>query len=284
MSVERFTKMAVVYENLEDGEIDYDDILQAKLANLEKEVKALRLQKQKLEHYHQEPAEFQYFARKAHMERTPNSQKHFQQIENKLLLKKLMFQRLSGVVVVKREGKNIILEFSASVKGHYCEPGYAHFRKVGGGSWAVIRYFLPDSVNVREMVEASPLNSDRELINFIHYVQLCVEAYHDRKYQITRAKEWAEANGVKLFSSIDCMFVTFTVQETNNRPFPLTVCLIYEVTGVRPASLETQSKGIDRETLAKTEEECGALKILSLEEGLAVSFLKQSDKIGRAHV
>lgn len=56
------------------------------------------------------------------------------------------------------------------------------------GSWAVIRYFLPDSVNVREMVEASPLNSDRELINFIHYVQLCVEAYHDRKYQITCAK------------------------------------------------------------------------------------------------
>jgi hypothetical protein len=39
----------------------------------------------------------------------------------------------SGVVVVKREGKNIILEFNASVRGHYCEPGYAHFRKVGGG-------------------------------------------------------------------------------------------------------------------------------------------------------
>lgn len=56
------------------------------------------------------------------------------------------------------------------------------------GSWAAIRYFLPDSVNVREMVEASPLNSDRELINFIHSVQLCVEAYHDRKYQITCAK------------------------------------------------------------------------------------------------
>lgn len=56
------------------------------------------------------------------------------------------------------------------------------------GSWTVIRYFLPDSVNVREMVEASPLNSDRELINFVYSVQLCVEAYHDRKYQITRAK------------------------------------------------------------------------------------------------
>ena len=56
------------------------------------------------------------------------------------------------------------------------------------GLWAVVRYFLPDSVNVREMTEASPLNSDRELINFIHSVQLCVEAYHDRKYQITRAK------------------------------------------------------------------------------------------------
>jgi len=38
--------------------------------------------------------------------------------------------------------------------------------------------------------------------------------------------------------------------------------------------------GIDRETLAKTEEECGALKILSLEEGLAVSFLKQSESSG----
>lgn len=277
MSLERLTKMAAVYENLEGGEIDYDDMLQAKLANLEKEVKALHLQKRKFEQLHREPVEFWSLASKTRMERKTNSQKHFQQVENKLLLKKLIFQRLSGVVVVKREGKNIILEFSASVRGHYCQPGYAHFRKVGGGSWAVIRYFLPDSVNVREMVEASPLNSDRELINFIHYVQLCVEAYHDRKYQITCAKEWAEANGVKLFSSIDCMFVTLTVQETNLRPFPLTICLIYEATAVRPASLEAQSKGIDRKTLAKTEEECDALKKLSLDEGLAILFLKHSE-------
>jgi len=48
---------------------------------------------------------------------------------------------------------------------------------------------------------------------------------------------------MKLFSSIDCMFVTLTVQETDHRPFPLTVCLIYEATGARPASLEAQSKG-----------------------------------------
>ena len=40
---------------------------------------------------------------------------------------------LAGVVLVKKEGKDIILEFNASVRGHYCEPGYAHFRKVGGG-------------------------------------------------------------------------------------------------------------------------------------------------------
>ena len=40
---------------------------------------------------------------------------------------------LAGVVLVKREGRDIILEFNASVRGHYCEPGYAHFRKVGGG-------------------------------------------------------------------------------------------------------------------------------------------------------
>jgi hypothetical protein len=56
------------------------------------------------------------------------------------------------------------------------------------GSWVVIRYFLPDSVNLREMVEASPLNSSRELIKFIQSVQLCVEAYLDRKHQITLAE------------------------------------------------------------------------------------------------
>jgi Cenp-O kinetochore centromere component. len=56
------------------------------------------------------------------------------------------------------------------------------------GSWVVIRYFLPDSVNVREMVESITLKSDKELINFIQSVQLCVEAYHDRKHQITLAK------------------------------------------------------------------------------------------------
>lgn len=40
---------------------------------------------------------------------------------------------LAGAVLVKKEGRDIILEFNASVRGHYCEPGYAHFRKVGGG-------------------------------------------------------------------------------------------------------------------------------------------------------
>jgi hypothetical protein len=81
-------------------EIDYDDMLQEKLANLEKEVKALHLQKQKLEHLHQEPVEFQSLASKNHMERITNSQKYFLQVKNKLLLKKLMFQRLSGNYVI----------------------------------------------------------------------------------------------------------------------------------------------------------------------------------------
>jgi len=40
---------------------------------------------------------------------------------------------LAGVVLVKREGRDIILEFNPSVRGHYHKPGYAHFRKVGGG-------------------------------------------------------------------------------------------------------------------------------------------------------
>jgi len=84
---------------LSGGEIDYD-MLQAKLANLEKEVKALHLQKRKLEQLHQEPVEFRSLSSKKHMERTTNSQKHFLQIENKLLLKKLMFQRLSGNYVI----------------------------------------------------------------------------------------------------------------------------------------------------------------------------------------
>jgi hypothetical protein len=53
----------------------------------------------------------------------------------------------------------------------------------------VIRYFLPDSVNVREMVKANPLSGDDvSVIHFIQFVQLCVEAYHDRKHQITLAK------------------------------------------------------------------------------------------------
>lgn len=272
MSLERFTKMAVVYGNSEGGESDNDDMLQAKLADLEKEVRALRLQKQNLEQLLQQPVEFRSLESKKHMERATNTQKHFLQVENKLLQKQLMFHRLSGVTVVKREGRDIIFEFNASVRGHYCEPGYAHFRKVGGGSWVVIRYFLPDSVNLREMVEASPLNSSRELIKFIQSVQLCVEAYLDRKHQITLAEEWTKSNRVKLFSSIDCMFVMLTVLDTNERP--LTISLIYEAPGVRPASLEVHSKGIDRKTLAKNEEEFNALKKLSLVEGLTALFVK----------
>jgi len=85
---------------LSGGEIDYDDTLQAKLANLEKEVKALRLLERKLEQLHQEPVEFRSLATKKHMGRITNSQKYFLQVENKLLQRKLMFQRLSGNYVI----------------------------------------------------------------------------------------------------------------------------------------------------------------------------------------
>ena len=80
--------------------------------------------------------------------------------------------------------------------------------------------------------------------------------FHELHSKITRAvnqvldlnelffsQENGESKGVKLFSSIDCMFVTLTVQETKGRPFPLTVSLIYDVAGARPASLEAQSRG-----------------------------------------
>jgi hypothetical protein len=40
---------------------------------------------------------------------------------------------IAGVTVAKREGKEIILQFNASVRGHYFEPGYVHFRRLTGG-------------------------------------------------------------------------------------------------------------------------------------------------------
>lgn len=78
------------------GESDSDGMLQAKLTDLEKEVEALRLQKQQLEQLLQQPVEFRSLASKKHVARTANTQKYFLQFENNLLLKKLMFQRLSG--------------------------------------------------------------------------------------------------------------------------------------------------------------------------------------------
>jgi hypothetical protein len=42
------------------------------------------------------------------------------------------------VVVAKREGKEIILEFSASVRGRYFEPGYVHFKRLAGGNNQIV--------------------------------------------------------------------------------------------------------------------------------------------------
>jgi hypothetical protein len=52
----------------------------------------------------------------------------------------------------------------------------------------VIRYFLHDAVNVKEMAKTYPLTNEEEFIHFVRSIQLCVEAYHDRKCQITVAK------------------------------------------------------------------------------------------------
>jgi hypothetical protein len=53
----------------------------------------------------------------------------------------------------------------------------------------------------------------------------------------------AQSKELKLFSSTDCMFVMLTVKEVNERSFTVTISLIYEPSGVRPASLEAQCKG-----------------------------------------
>jgi hypothetical protein len=57
------------------------------------------------------------------------------------------------------------------------------------------------------------------------------------------SQEVAKSKELKLFSSFDCMFVMLTVKESFERPFPVTISLIYESSGVRPVSVEAQSKG-----------------------------------------
>jgi hypothetical protein len=57
------------------------------------------------------------------------------------------------------------------------------------------------------------------------------------------SQEVAKSKDLKLFNSFDCMFVMLTVKEGLKRSFPVTISLIYEYSGVRPASLEAQSKG-----------------------------------------
>jgi hypothetical protein len=102
------------------------------------------------------------------------------------------------------------------------------------------------------LVQALQLN--QYLLNFVLYLVAFSISFRELQVKITRdvnqvlhlnklffSQEWAKSNGVELFSSIDCMFVTLTVQETNRRP--LTISLMYEATGARPASLEAHSKG-----------------------------------------
>jgi hypothetical protein len=78
------------------GDHDNDAMLQAKLADLEDEVKTLRLEKNKLEQLLQKPVEFNSVVSGKCVARTGNSQKHIQQFESMSLLKKLMLHRLSG--------------------------------------------------------------------------------------------------------------------------------------------------------------------------------------------
>jgi hypothetical protein len=73
-------------------------VLQAKLADLEEEVIALRLRKNELEQLLQQPVEFKSVVSEKNTKRTVNSQKHLRHFESTLLLKKLMFHRLTGTV------------------------------------------------------------------------------------------------------------------------------------------------------------------------------------------
>lgn len=48
---------------------------------------------------------------------------------------------IAGVVTAKREGKEIILQFNASVRGRYFEPGYVHFRRLAGGNDQIVDFY-----------------------------------------------------------------------------------------------------------------------------------------------
>jgi len=74
-------------------------MLQAKLADLEEEVKSLRLERDKLEQLLQQPVEFKSVASEKPVARTANSQRQFLQLENKSLLNRLMFHKLSGKIL-----------------------------------------------------------------------------------------------------------------------------------------------------------------------------------------
>jgi hypothetical protein len=50
------------------------------------------------------------------------------------LSKMLTVSLIAGAVVVQKEGRDIVVEFSASVRGCYCEPGYIHLRKLSRGN------------------------------------------------------------------------------------------------------------------------------------------------------
>jgi hypothetical protein len=48
---------------------------------------------------------------------------------------------IAGVVVTKREGNDVILQFNASVRGRYTEPGYVHFRRLVGGIQQIVHLY-----------------------------------------------------------------------------------------------------------------------------------------------
>jgi hypothetical protein len=94
----------------------------------------------------------------------------------------------------------------------------------------VIRYFLHDAVNVREMAKTYPLTNEEELLHFVHSVQLCVQAYHDRKCQITVAKVMCQfENNIEYRVKLYALLIFYEARPQSKFPTRLTASKPYIV-------------------------------------------------------
>ncbi|XP_063224270.1 uncharacterized protein LOC134532046 [Bacillus rossius redtenbacheri] len=174
--------------------------------------------------------------------------------DNTALRARLRFHQFRGVYVRRMASSQMLLQFSTSHQGRYLEP-FMMLLQAEEGKFTITKASLPMSVRLAKLEEK--LSEKNNLLEFIEYVQACVDAYTFRKFDLDMFKELASkrfVTNLRPTLNLHFVYLTMSLRDGSGRRVPLSVVLKYDQHSCIPSEMKVVAVAEGDEEFARGSE------------------------------